>query len=156
MLCRDVMSKDVAVCRETDTVNHCARIMRDRNVGFLPVVDARGLVNGLVTDRDLTVRVLAEDLSLASAVGSVMTRDVRVCRARDTLRMAERHMADVKRSRLVVVDDTGRCVGVISLSDVAQADTRAHAGHVLYEVVQGTRRARCAPSVPPAPAPRGV
>jgi CBS domain-containing protein len=156
MLCRDVMSKDVAVCRETDTVDHCARVMRDRNVGFLPVVDARGLVNGLVTDRDLTVRVLAEDLSLATPVGTVMTRDVRVCRSTDPLRTAERHMAEVKRSRLVVVDAAGRCVGVISLSDVAEADTRAHAGHLLYEVTQGARRTARTRSAGPATPPRAV
>ena len=155
MLCREVMSKNVVSCRETDTVDHCARVMRDKNVGFLPVLDARGMVNGLVTDRDLTVRVLAEDLSLATPVGSVMTRDVRVCRAMDPLRAAERHMAEVKRSRLVVVDDAGRCVGVISLSDVVQADTRAHAGHVLYEVTQGTPRAPRGRAAHPAASPRG-
>jgi len=136
MLCRDAMTKKVFVCHESDAVDECARIMRDRNVGFLPVVDARGQVSGLVTDRDLTVRVLAEDLSLGMPVSGVMTRDVRVCRATDPLRTAERRMAAVKRSRLVVVDEAGRCVGVISLSDIAQADSRAQAGHVLYEVTQ--------------------
>jgi CBS domain-containing protein len=65
-----------------------------------------------------------------------MTRDVRVCQAKDSLRTAERKMAAVKRSRLVVVDDRRRCVGVISLSDIAQADSRPFAGHVLYEVTQ--------------------
>ena len=140
MLCRDVMRKNVFVCHATDTVAGCARIMRDSNVGFLPVVDGQGLVNGVVTDRDLAVRVLAETLSMGMPVSTIMTRDVRVCRAADPLRTAERRMAEVKRSRLVVVDDEGRCVGVISLSDIAQADTRAHAGHVLYEVTQ--RRAR--------------
>jgi CBS domain-containing protein len=138
MLCRDVMKKKVFVCHATDSVDECARIMRDRNIGFLPVVDAQGLVSGLVTDRDLTVRVLAENLSLSMPVSSVMTRDVRICRATDPLRTAERRMAEIKRSRLVVVDEVGRCVGVISLSDIAQADSRAQAGHVLYAIAQRT------------------
>lgn len=141
MLCRDVMTKNVVVCHEGDAVDECARIMRDRNVGFLPVVDGQGRVSGLVTDRDLAVRVLAEDLSLGMPVGSVMTRDVRVCRDTDPLRAAERRMAEVKRSRLVVTDEAGRCVGVISLSDVAKADSRSLAGHVLYEVTQRPARA---------------
>lgn len=136
MLCRDVMKKKVFVCHETDAVDECARIMRDKNIGFLPVVDAEGLVSGLVTDRDLAIRVLADNLSLSMPVSGVMTRDVRICRAKDSLRTAERKMAAVKRSRLVVVDDQRRCVGVISLSDIAQADSRALAGHVLYEVTQ--------------------
>jgi CBS domain-containing protein len=136
MLCRDVMRKKVLVCHATDPVYECARIMRDGNVGFLPVVDAQGMVNGLVTDRDLTVRVLAENLSLSMPVSAVMTRDVRICRATDPLRTAERRMAEIKRSRLVVVDEEGRCVGVISISDIARADSRAQAGHVLYAISQ--------------------
>jgi CBS domain-containing protein len=80
-------------------------------------------------------------------VSSVMTRDVRVCRPTDSLRTAERRMAEVKRSRLVVVDHEGRCLGVISLTDIAQADSRAHAGHVLYEVTQ--RPARQGPPAAP-------
>lgn len=141
MLCREVMTKNVAVCHEGDAVSECARIMRDRNVGFLPVVDDQRKVSGLVTDRDLTVRVMAENLSRAVSVSSVMTRDVRVCRDTDPLRTVERRMADVRRSRLVVTDEAGRCVGVISLSDIAQADSRALAGHVLYEVTQRPARA---------------
>jgi CBS domain-containing protein len=136
MLCGDVMSKNVYVCKENDTAERCAQTMRDRSIGFLPVVDAEGLVCGLVTDRDLAIRVLAEGLHPRTEVMAVMTRDVRVCKAKDSLRAAERKMAAVKRSRLVVVDDRRRCVGVISLSDIAQADSRPFAGHVLYEVTQ--------------------
>jgi len=146
MLCRDVMKKKVFVCLEDDTVAQCARIMRDQNIGFIPIVDDEGLVSGVVTDRDLAVRVLADELPLEMPVGVIMTRDVRICRAKDTLRTAERRMAEVKRSRLVVVDDARHCVGVISLSDVAQADNRTHAGHVLYEVTQRK------PARPPLPA----
>lgn len=136
MLCRDVMKKNVSVCHETDSVDECARTMRDENVGFLPVLAADGLVSGVVTDRDLVVRVLAKNLSLGMPVSAVMTRDVRICRPKDSLRAAERRMAALKHSRLVVVDDQGRCVGILSLSDVVQADSRAVAGHVLYEVTQ--------------------
>jgi len=147
MLCKDVMSRKVFVCHETDSAGECARIMRDHGVGFLPVLDAERLVSGVVTDRDLAVRVLAEGRSPRSPVSDFMTRDVRVSRATDTLRAAERRMAAVKKSRLVVVDDQRRCVGVISLSDVAQTDSRPLAGHVLYEVTR--RRTTAAP-------PRGV
>lgn len=136
MLCRDVMRKKVFVGHENDSVAQAARIMRDERIGFIPVVDGLGLVSGVVTDRDLAVRVLAEGLSIETPLAIVMTRDVRVCREQDPLRVAERRMAEVKRSRLVVVDDARRCVGVISLSDVAQSDSRSQAGHVLYEVTQ--------------------
>lgn len=136
MLCREVMKTDVARCADTLSVQACSRMMRDNNVGFLPVVDGKDQVTGVVTDRDLAVRVLAEGLSPDTPVGTVMTRDVRVCRADDELDIAEWKMAETRKSRLVVTDDAGRCVGVISLSDVAQADSRSRAGSVLRAVTR--------------------
>jgi CBS domain-containing protein len=143
MRCREVMNKNVVVCEEGESVAACARLMRDRAIGFLPVVDGGGQVVGVLTDRDLTLRVLAEEREPETPVRAVMTRDVRICRPWDSLREAERKMAAVRKSRLVVADEDGCCAGVISLSDIAQADTRALAGHVLYEITQ--REARPAP-----------
>jgi IMP dehydrogenase len=110
--------------------------MLDRNIGFVPVVDTQGQVSGVVTDRDLALRVVAAKRPPGTPVSEIMTRDVRVCHPGDDLPTAERKMAAVRKSRLVVVDDHGRCVGVISLSDIAQADSRVHAGEVLYAVTR--------------------
>jgi CBS domain-containing protein len=136
MLCREVMKTDVARCMETLSVQACAQMMRDNNIGFLPVVDAHKQVVGVITDRDLAVRVLAEDLPADTPVGLVMTMDVRVCRPDDELLAAEWKMSSTRKSRLVVVDDEGNCVGVISLSDIAQADSRSRAGGVLRAVTR--------------------
>jgi CBS domain-containing protein len=136
MRCGDVMKTEVARCTETTSVRDCAQTMRDKRIGFLPVVDTDGQVVGVVTDRDLALRVLAAELPDATPVGRVMTRDVRVCRPADDLETAEWKMASTRKSRLVVVDDAGRCVGVISLSDVAQADSRDRAGGVLRAVTR--------------------
>jgi CBS domain-containing protein len=142
MRCRDVMRTEVARCSETLSVQACAQMMRDNQIGFLPVLDADKQVVGVVTDRDLAVRVLAEDLPAATPVGRVMTRDVRICRPDDDLETAEWKMASTRKSRLVVADDEGRCVGVISLSDVAQADSRDRAGGVLRAVTRREAPAR--------------
>jgi CBS domain-containing protein len=136
MLCREIMQTNVARCAETLSVKACARMMRDNNIGFLPVVDEKDQVTGVVTDRDLALRVLADGLPADTGVGTVMTRDVRICRADDELDIAEWKMAETRKSRLVVTDDSGRCVGVISLSDVAQADSRSRAGSVLRAVTR--------------------
>ena|SRR5688572_16681910 len=93
MLCREVMKADVARCAENLSVQACAEIMRDDNIGFLPVVDAEKQVVGVITDRDLAVRVLADDLPGDTPVGQVMTRVVRICRPDDELLAAERKMA---------------------------------------------------------------
>jgi CBS domain-containing protein len=136
MLCRDVMKTEVARSRETLSVRECAQMMRDNKIGFLPVVDAGEQVVGVVTDRDLALRVLAEDLPGATPVDRIMTRDVRICRPDDDIETAEWKMASTRKSRLVVADDQGRCIGVISLSDVAQADSRDRAGGVLRAVTR--------------------
>jgi CBS domain-containing protein len=144
MLCRDVMKADVYRCRERSTVRECALIMRDAAIGFVPVVDEHERAVGVVTDRDLVVRAVAENLPPDTPVERVMTRDVRHCRANDPLAVAERKMSNVQLSRLVVADDEGRCLGVISLSDLAQADSRRRAGMVLRAV---TRRESRTPPV---------
>jgi CBS domain-containing protein len=136
MLCREIMKTDIARCAEALSVQACAEIMREDNIGFLPVVDADRQVIGVITDRDLAIRVLADDLPGDTPVGQVMTRDVRICRPDDELQAAEWKMSSTRKSRLVVVDDEGHCVGVISLSDVAQADTRSRAGGVLRAVTR--------------------
>jgi CBS domain-containing protein len=135
LLCRDVMKTRVASCNETDSVLLCAQLMRDGNVGFLPVLDAEREVVGIVTDRDLALRVVAEGRSTVTPVALVMTRDVRVCRPEDDLQRVERKMTASRKSRLVVVEE-GRCVGVISLSDVVKADSSSRAGDVLYAVTR--------------------
>jgi CBS domain-containing protein len=146
MRCRDVVSRKAVVCTEGSTVGDCARLMKEHNIGFLPVIDGGDRVTGIVTDRDLALRVVADGLAADTPVCAIMTRDVRVCHPWDSLRDAERRMAEVRKSRLVVVDEDGCCAGVLSLSDIAQVDSRPVAGHVLYEI---TRRE--VPASPPTP-----
>jgi CBS domain-containing protein len=142
MLCRDVMVKKVETCRESDSVAACATLMADRVIGFVPVLDAEDRVTGVITDRDIALRVVSRRLDLDTPVRDVMTRDVRVCRPDDDLVSAEDHMAEARKSRLVVVDAEGRCQGVISRSDIAQSDHGARAGRVLREVTRREAPAR--------------
>ena len=93
MRCGDVINKDVARCLETLSVQACAEMMRDNGIGFVPVVDADGQVVGVVTDRDLVLRVLANDLPSDTPVGQVMTCVVRICRPDDELKEVTRREA---------------------------------------------------------------
>ncbi len=142
MLCRDTMKRNVITCSESDSVHWCAQLMRDWKIGFLPVLDRDKHVVGIVTDRDLAVRALAEGKPAFADCRSIMTRDPIVCRPDDDLRLAEEKMAAARKSRIVVVDEKGSCLGVISLSDIAQAENQRRAGEVLREV---TRREASAP-----------
>ncbi|MFZ5441141.1 MAG: CBS domain-containing protein [Myxococcota bacterium] len=139
MKCRDVMLTLVYRCLEDTSVAECARIMRDEHLGFLPVVDVEGSVLGVVTDRDLAVRVLAERLPPTTRVSEVMsTGPFLTCAPDDDLRELEKRMSDEKKGRVMVQDDNGTLLGVISLSDIAQHESSAVRMARLFQAV--TRR----------------
>jgi CBS domain-containing protein len=136
MLCQDLMTSEVECFRTSDTVQEIARRMRDVNVGFVPICDADGRPLGTLTDRDIAIRVCAEGrLSNEVRARDVMTHETVTCRTRDDVEVAERLMAEHHKSRIMVVSDDGRLVGVISLSDVAEQDER-HAVETLRRVAE--------------------
>lgn len=128
----DVMSKATG-CREGDSIRDCARMMKDQDIGFVPICDDEGRPIGAVTDRDLAIRVLAEGRSADDTVGSFMTRDVVACRVGDDIGQALELMRTERKSRVMVCDEQGRLQGVISLQDVAEL-SEDEAGETLQEV----------------------
>src|SRR2546430_17213461 len=99
MLCNELMKNGVECLTETDTIQDAARRMRDLNVGFLPVCDASKKVLGTLTDRDIAVRVCAEDLPAnGTRAIDVMSRDLVACRPDDDIRAAERLMGQQHKS----------------------------------------------------------
>lgn len=123
MQCAQVMKHDYESVTPADNIHTAARKMRDRGVGFLPVLDAQRRPVGTITDRDIAVRVAAQD-DRPSNVGvqDVMTTEVVSCGANADLRDAEEAMASARKSRIMVVNDAGQLVGVISLSDVIERE----------------------------------
>ena len=134
MICQDIMKDNVECLSPTDTAQVSARKMRDLNVGFLPVCDPSGKAIGTLTDRDLTIRLVAENRPLSTLVGGLMTPEVISCRPMDDIRTAERLMARHHKSRIIVVKDGGRVAGVISLSDIAQNVDAFHAAQTMKHV----------------------
>jgi CBS domain-containing protein len=114
--------------------------MRDHGVGFVPVVDGSGHVIGTVTDRDLAIRVLANESSPRMPVESVMSTRVLTCKPWDPLAHAEERMMRYKKSRIVCVDEWDRPVGVISLSDIADVERGMRSGEVLRSITQREAR----------------
>lgn len=132
--CGDIMKRDVVFIGLDDPVVQAARLMRDQGVGFLPVCREDGKLVGLLTDRDLVIRVLADDLGAERPVRDVMTREVVACGPDDELSRAEELMARHKKSRLPVCGADDRVQGVISLSDVAKHDAPQAVGTTLRHV----------------------
>lgn len=121
MRCEQIMKHTVECATPKDTVEVAARKMRDDNIGFLPVCENGKKVVGAITDRDIAIRVCADDRSASTTrVGDVMTREVVACKPTDDISKAEQLMSKHHKSRMLCINDSGELVGVISLSDIAQ------------------------------------
>jgi CBS domain-containing protein len=140
MLCQEVMKPGVECISPSSTALLAAQKMRDLNVGFLPVCDASKKVLGTVTDRDLTVRVIADDRPVSSPVSELMTGPVIACRPQDDIRTAQKLMGMHHKSRIVVADDDGKVVGIISLSDIAKYVEPVGAGETMRKISEREAR----------------
>lgn len=134
MRCEEIMKRDVDCVSPRDTVEDAAARMRDENIGFLPVCDQSRKVLGTLTDRDIVIRLVAAKKPASTFVEEILTKEVIACRPEDTVRDAEKAMAKNHKSRIMCVDDGGRLVGVISLSDIAQHDRAGRAADTLRGV----------------------
>ena len=122
MLCQDIMKRDVRCVTAETSVAEAAALMRDEGIGFLPVCDETRTVVGVLTDRDIAIRVVAENEATDQPVGRFMTPAAVTCRAEESLGAAQDLMGEMQVSRIMCLDDTGHLAGVISLSDIALAD----------------------------------
>ena len=140
--CRDIMTKDPVCCLAADTVSAAAELMRKYDVGVLPVVlsHASKTLVGMITDRDLALRVVAEERNPhQSTVERIMSRPVVICSPDDpyqkVIHLMERHQL----RRIPQVDNSGRVVGIISQADIAlRVRDEAKTAEVLTEVSRPT------------------
>jgi CBS domain-containing protein len=142
MLCEQIMKRDVKCLSEQVSAQEAAKLMRDSNIGFVPICDLGGKVIGTLTDRDLAIRLVAAGATATSPIGNFMTRGVVACRPTDELRRAETLMGQKHKSRIVCIDDRGHPVGVISLSDVAQHEEAVRAASTMRAVSNREMNAR--------------
>jgi|SRR5437660_589702 len=119
-LARDVMTRDPACCSPNATLDEVARLMVQNDCGEIPIVDASDRTIGVITDRDIVVRAVAEGRNpTGHTVESVMTQPVVTVRAdapiEEVVATMERHQI----RRVPVVDDGGCCAGIIAQADIA-------------------------------------
>jgi CBS domain-containing protein len=116
---RDVMTRNPECVSEKDSLRDVARIMKDQDTGVVPVVDGKKII-GLITDRDIVVRGLAEGKNLENArVTELMTKSVRSVREDASVNEALELMNRAEIRRVAVVDHNDELVGIVSLGDIA-------------------------------------
>ena len=116
------MTKNPICCQPDDMATKAAELMRSENIGSIPVIenDQTKKLVGIVTDRDLTLKIIADGLDAKSTkVDAVMTRKVVTCRADDDSQKALDAMSEHQLRRIPVVDDDNKIVGIIAQADVA-------------------------------------
>jgi len=127
---REFMSSDVITVGSGEMPRDAARLMRQHDVGVLPVVEGDTLV-GVITDRDLVIRALADD-RLDIPVGSILSGSPVTVGPDDEDSDVASMMADREVRRVPVVED-GRVVGMVSVGDLATRTNRSLAGEVMEE-----------------------
>jgi CBS domain-containing protein len=116
--CSDIMTKNVQTATADTTLREVATMMRDGDMGSVPVVEDGRLV-GIVTDRDIVVRALAEGKDGSGSVSDAMTTDIVTASPDDYVFEAVRLMGDKQVRRIPVVDNERKLVGIIALADIA-------------------------------------
>lgn len=133
-LCFEMMKSPVVKLDEQRTARDAARAMRDNDIGLVAVCDATGCLVGVVTDRDIATRLVAEGLEPHTSIALLVTRGPIVCLTDDPVAKAERLMREHRITRILVTDAHEHPVGVISLSDLAQYEPAAQVGRTLVAV----------------------
>ncbi|WP_090978467.1 CBS domain-containing protein [Paenibacillus sp. CF384] len=129
------MSTDCVTATLLDNVYELAVLMKDHDIGFVPIVDGKKLI-GVVTDRDLVVRGYAEKHSGSTAVSEVISKDVVTIDAKTTVDEAGKLMASHQIRRLPVVED-GNLIGIVAIGDLAVREIYVdEAGDALSSISQ--------------------
>jgi len=136
---RDIMTDSPAVCTPESRAEDAARMMQDNDCGSLPVVESRDSMKlvGMVTDRDLTLRVLGRGMDANTPVREAMTKNVSSVKLDDDLNDVERVMTGQQVRRVPVVDGQGRVVGIVAQADLArELGSSKEVGRVVEKISQ--------------------
>jgi len=158
--CRDIMTRDVTVATRETTLQDVARMMRDEDTGVIPVVEpgvttsdsptevqrvpararSNGKLVGLITDRDIVVRALAEGRDAREVLAEeIMTTDIHTAQPNDRVIEAIRKMGDKQVRRIPIVDREGQLRGIISMADVAlETEDDRELAEALEEISSGS------------------
>ncbi|WP_079529728.1 CBS domain-containing protein [Halobacillus hunanensis] len=131
---KDVMTSDVSVCQTSDTLFDAASMMKQQNVGSVPICDENGHLMGMVTDRDLVIRGYADKNPDSTSIQQVMSEHLYHISPDTTLEEAGKMMAEHQVRRLPVVEN-GKLTGIIALGDLSLDQKSDHAaGVALHDI----------------------
>lgn len=138
---RDVMTPDPACCTPHMTLDQVAKLMVQNDCGEIPVVDVNDQPIGVITDRDIICRVVADGKNpMAYTADTCMSQPVVTVRVDDPLATVVTTMEKHQIRRIPVVDEQGCCAGIISQADVAWTESLPEVGELVREVSRDNSR----------------
>jgi CBS domain-containing protein len=148
---KELMTHPVVTCQIGDHLDVPARLMWEYDCGVIPVVGSEGRLEGVITDRDITMAALTKGQRLDQLpVEGAMAKHVLVVHPEEPVEAVERLMRDGQVRRVPVVDNAGRPVGLVSVNDLTRLTVKAKRSGVEHELVE-TLAAICQPRVPARP-----
>ena len=141
-LARDIMTPDPACCSPRTTLDEAAKMMLQNDCGEIPIIDAYDRVIGVITDRDIVCRAVAQGKNpIGYTVESCMSSPVVTVDEDDTLDDIVSTMERHQIRRVPVVSDGGICAGIIAQADVARVGPKREVAELVREVSQQSGRA---------------
>ena len=135
--CREIMTNSVQTATREMTLREVAALMRDGDMGAMPIVE-NGVLVGIVTDRDIVVRAIAEGKNADAPVGDAMTTEIYSVKPDDFAFEAIRLMGDKQVRRVPVINETGELAGIIAMADVAlETEDEREIAETLEEISSG-------------------
>jgi len=134
MRVKEIMSRDIKLIHPSAHLADAAKLMREKDIGMIPVGEDDRL-EGVITDRDIIIRALANGKSLEElTIKEVMTPKCHTCFEDDTIEEASRHMSKDQIRRLAVLDKSNHVVGIISLGDISAKGSDKEAARALHSI----------------------
>jgi CBS domain-containing protein len=122
MKVREAMTRDVRLVKPEQTIREAANLMAELDIGALPVEENDRLV-GMITDRDIAVRAVAEGRGPDTRVSEVMSREIKYCYEDQSIDEVTQNMGELRIRRLPVLTREKRLIGILSLGDLAIDET---------------------------------
>ena len=132
---RDAMSRDVRIAMPDESIRNAALLMEELDAGVLPVGENDKLI-GVITDRDIALRAVAQGKDPTTHVREVMSQEVLYCFDDQDLPAVAKNMAEQQVRRLPVVNREKRLVGIISVTDIAHHENARAAGEAVSRISQ--------------------
>jgi CBS domain-containing protein len=131
----DAMTQDCKLVNANDTLQHAAQVMAEEGLGCLPVAEGDRLI-GMITDRDIVTRCVAQGKNGSGRVRDAMTHDVKYCFEDDDIEDTLDNMSEIQVRRIPVMSRSKRLVGILSLADAARLSDSEAVGMAFCGVVK--------------------